>query len=75
MCRRVSLSLFVLLAFVWTAPASAQLLAAKDGPVVYGHHHLNATSPEEAKKSTFSGLGLRAVHDGRQKMPVVRTPR
>jgi hypothetical protein len=27
-----------------------------------------------AKNSTFSGRGLRAVHDGRQKMPVVFTP-
>lgn len=26
------------------APSSAQLSAATDGPVVYGHHHVNATS-------------------------------
>lgn len=26
------------------APSSAQLSAARDGPVVYGHHHVNATS-------------------------------
>jgi hypothetical protein len=25
------------------------------------------------KNSTFSGLGLRAEHEGRQKIPVVRT--
>ena len=24
--------------------ASAQLIAAKDGPIVYGHHHLNTTN-------------------------------
>jgi hypothetical protein len=26
-----------------------------------------------AKNSTFSGFGFRAGHDGRQKIPVVRT--
>ena len=26
--------------------ASAQLLAAKDGPIVYGHHHLNTANLE-----------------------------
>ncbi|MSO45904.1 MAG: hypothetical protein EXQ59_03945 [Acidobacteria bacterium] len=31
-------------------PASAQLDAAKDGPIVYGHHHLNVTSVEVHKK-------------------------
>ena len=34
--------LFVLL--LHAAPSSAQLSAAKEGPVVYGHHHVNATS-------------------------------
>ena len=36
------LSILVVLAFASTA--SAQLLAAKDGPIVYGHHHLNTTN-------------------------------
>ena len=30
--------------------ASAQLLAAKEGPVAYGHHHLNVTNVEEANR-------------------------
>ena len=50
MRRCASLSLFVLLAFVCASPASAQLVAAKDGPIVYGHHHLNASNTDEAKK-------------------------
>ena len=29
--------------FVAAAPSRAQLLAAKDAPVAYGHHHLNVT--------------------------------
>jgi len=32
------------------APASAQLVAAEDGPVVYGHHHFNVTSVAEHSK-------------------------
>jgi hypothetical protein len=39
-----------LLALLILAPApntSAQLLAAKDGPIVYGHHHLNVTNADE----------------------------
>lgn len=37
--------------------AWAQLTAAKDGPVVYGHHHLNVTSVEEHKKFWIGTLG------------------
>ena len=64
MRRCVSFSLFLLLALVWTAPASAQLLAAKDGPIVYGHHHLNASNPEEAKKFWVDTLGGSAIKAG-----------
>jgi catechol 2,3-dioxygenase-like lactoylglutathione lyase family enzyme len=39
------------------ASASAQLVAAKDGPVVYGHHHLTVTSVEAHKKFWIDGLG------------------
>jgi catechol 2,3-dioxygenase-like lactoylglutathione lyase family enzyme len=35
---------------VAASPSSAQLLAAKDAPVAYGHHHLNVTNiPASAK--------------------------
>ena len=37
--------------------ASAQLTAAQEGPVVYGHHHLNVTSIEEHKKFWVDALG------------------
>jgi hypothetical protein len=42
-------------------PASAQLLAAKDGPVVYGHHHLNVTSIDAHKKFWVETLGGKSV--------------
>ena len=38
-------------------PASAQLSAAKDGPVVYGHHHVNATSVAAHTRFFVDGLG------------------
>ena len=37
--------------------ASAQLSAASEGPVVYGHHHLNVTSTAEHKKFWADTLG------------------
>ena len=45
--------------FVATVPtiSFAQLVAAKDGPVVYGHHHLNVTSVEDHQKFWVDTLG------------------
>lgn len=39
------------------SPSGAQLVAAKDGPVVYGHHHLTVTNVEAHKKFWVEGLG------------------
>lgn len=40
------------------APAAlAQLTVAKDGPIVYGHHHLNVTSVDEHKRFWVDTLG------------------
>ena len=36
---------------------SAQLTASQEGPVVYGHHHLNVTSIEEQKKFWVDAIG------------------
>src|SRR5262245_21410676 len=74
MSRCVSFSLFLLLALVWTAPASAQILAAKDGPIVYGHHHLNASNPEEAKKFWVDTLGGTLVKFGTNNVEVIKIP-
>ena len=51
---------FTLLAFsilVVAPPASAQLLVAKDAPVVYGHHHINTMNVEAQKKFFVNALG------------------
>lgn len=41
--------------------ASAQLMAAKEGSVVYGHHHLNVTGIDEHKKfwTTLGGTPIK----------------
>jgi predicted enzyme related to lactoylglutathione lyase len=59
---------------VVSAPASAQLIAAKDGPVVYGHHHLNATNLEEQKKFFVNTLGGAAIKIGTNNVEVVKFP-
>ena len=47
-----------------TRPASAQLVAAKDGPVVYGHHHLTVTSVDAHRKFWVDALGGTAAKLG-----------
>jgi len=42
---------------VGASTASAQLIAAKDAPIAYGHHHLNVTSVAEQKKFFADTLG------------------
>ena len=58
--------LFVLAAYLAFAPSSvaAQLVAAKDGPIVYGHYHVNATDPEQHKKFWADTLGGTAITIG-----------
>ena len=60
------------LLLVAPAGASAQLIAAKDGPIVYGHHHVNATSPEEHKKFWADTLGGTVVKVGTNNLEIVR---
>ena len=57
-----------------TVNAWAQLLAAKEGPIVYGHHHVNATNPAEHKKfwaDTLGGTVIKVGTDGRE---IIRMP-
>jgi predicted enzyme related to lactoylglutathione lyase len=74
MRRRVLLSLFVLHAFVSTAPASAQLLVAKDGPIVYGHHHLNSSNLEASRKFWVDTLGGTLGMIGTDNVEVIKIP-
>src|SRR5262245_11925482 len=49
-----TMSLGLLLA---AAPSYAQLIAAKDAPVAYGHHHINATNVAADTKFFADALG------------------
>jgi len=70
------ISVFALALFVLTVAsnASAQLLAAKDGPIVYGHHHLNVTNADEAKKFWVDALGGALVIVGPEKRETIKFP-
>jgi len=69
------LTLVALLLFV-VGPSRgfAQLLAAKDGPIVYGHHHLNVTSVDEAKKFWVDALGGVATKVGTSPAEIIKFP-
>jgi len=54
--------------------ASAQLLAAKEGPIVYGHHHLNVTNMDDAKKFWVDALGGVLVKVGPENREVIKFP-
>jgi catechol 2,3-dioxygenase-like lactoylglutathione lyase family enzyme len=57
----------VLCLFAVASPSRAQLLVAKDGPVVYGHHHLNVTSiPADLKFFAETLGGTPVTLAGRQ---------
>src|SRR6476659_7812432 len=64
MNRLIGVGLIALFVVVPSSPASAQLLTAKDAAIVYGHHHLNATSIDEHKKFWVDTLGGRAIKAG-----------
>lgn len=65
---------FVTVALLSAAPASAQLLAAKDAPVAYGHHHLNVTNIDEHKKFWVDTLGGKSVKVGTSPNEIVMFP-
>jgi catechol 2,3-dioxygenase-like lactoylglutathione lyase family enzyme len=73
--RRLSaLVLMIWSLLVVASSASAQLVAAKDGPVVYGHHHLNVTSVEPQKKFFVDALGGTAIKIGTNNLEIVKFP-
>ena len=71
MLRRVS-AVLIVLALSVAAPAPAQLVAAKDGPIVYGHHHLNATNLDEHKKFWIDALGGTLVRFGASNREIIK---
>ena len=55
--------------------ASAQLVAAKDGPIVYGHHHLSTANIEAQKKFLVDTLGGTAMKIGTNNTEIVKAIR
>ena len=64
MNRLFAVGAIALFVVVPSSRASAQLLTAKDAAVVYGHHHLNATSIDEHKRFWVDTLGGTAIKAG-----------
>ena len=54
--------------------ASAQLTVAKEGPVVYGHHHLNTTNMDAQKRFFVDTLGGTLIKIGTNNAEVVKFP-
>src|SRR5580704_1726865 len=72
--RLLVFALLVLSPITVARSASAQLLVAKDGPVVYGHHHLNTTNMDAQKKFFVDSLGGTVVKFGANQQEIVKFP-
>jgi catechol 2,3-dioxygenase-like lactoylglutathione lyase family enzyme len=66
--------LLAVLALAPTPRASAQLLAAKDGPIVYGHHHLAVSSVADHKRFWVDTLGGTVVTIGTNNTEIIKFP-
>ena len=72
---RLRIALASALLLLASAPeTSAQLASAKDGPIVYGHHHLNTTDVAAQKKFFVDTLGGKAVTIGTNNTEIVEFP-
>jgi len=67
----VALALFVLAP---VSNASAQLIAAKDGPIVYRHHHLNVTDMDQARKFWVDTIGGVLIKVGPENREIIKFP-
>lgn len=54
--------------------ASAQLVASKEGPIVYGHHHINTIDVEAQKKFFVDTLGGTLIKVGTNNAEIVKFP-
>jgi catechol 2,3-dioxygenase-like lactoylglutathione lyase family enzyme len=71
---RLIVALVVVSVISMARGASAQLLAAKDGPIVYGHHHLSTANIEAQKRFLVDTLGGTAVKIGTNNTEIVKFP-
>ena len=73
MGRTIAIFLPMLL-FATASTAFGQLTAAKDGPIVYGHHHLNTANLDAQKKFFVDTLGGTLIKVGTGNTEIVRFP-
>jgi catechol 2,3-dioxygenase-like lactoylglutathione lyase family enzyme len=66
--------LSALLTLTAASTAFAQLTSAKDGPIVYGHHHLNTSNVAAQKKFFVDTLGGTPTTIGSNNLEVIRFP-
>jgi predicted enzyme related to lactoylglutathione lyase len=59
---------------LFSSTAFAQLDAAKEGPIVYGHHHLNTANLAAQKKFFVDTLGGTAVTIGTNNTEIIKFP-
>src|SRR5947199_5888607 len=64
------------LGFVLALPCTthSQILVSKQGPVVYGHHHLNTTNMDAQKKFFVDTLGGKHVKFGQNNQEIIEFP-
>ena len=74
MKRTLAILSSTLLVMSFASRASAQLTAAKEGPVVYGHHHLNTTNMDAQKKFFVDTLGGTLIKIGTNNAEVIKFP-
>jgi catechol 2,3-dioxygenase-like lactoylglutathione lyase family enzyme len=74
MNRFLSAAVLTLLVLTPASHVSAQLLVAKDGPIVYGHHHLNTTNMDAQKKFFVETLGGTVLKIGANQQEIVKFP-
>jgi hypothetical protein len=74
MAHRLALLVPTLLAALMPSIASAQLLVSKEGPVVYGHHHLNTTNVNAQKHFFVDTLGGTLATIGTNNTEIVKFP-
>jgi predicted enzyme related to lactoylglutathione lyase len=73
---KVTRSMLTAASIALLAPAvsHAQILVAGDGPVVYGHHHLNTTNMAAQKRFYVDTLGGTLITIGQNNQEIIKFP-
>jgi predicted enzyme related to lactoylglutathione lyase len=74
--KRLSIGLGLIVLLFTPVVGSAQILVAGEGPVVYGHHHLNTTNMDAQKKFFVGALGgtVAKIGSGDRQQEIIKFP-